>query len=103
MLQYSETAIRLLGPLDTAGLRASEEKLLAVSRSLQNVGEAANKLSAAARSDLAAIPWRKVIGMRHHLVHGYHVVRVEILVETIHEDLPPLVVSLRRALEENPE
>jgi uncharacterized protein with HEPN domain len=100
MLRYAETAVRVLGPLDAAGLVAAEEKLLAVSRCLQNVGEAAIKLSEAARSQVSGIPWRQVIGMRHHLVHAYEDINIEVLVTTIHDDLPPLITHLRRALEE---
>jgi uncharacterized protein with HEPN domain len=101
MLRYAETAVRLLGPLDAAELEAAEEKLLAVSHSLQNVGEAATKLSEAARSDLSTIPWRDVIGMRHHLVHAYEDIRIDVIVTTVREDLPPLIAVLRRALENN--
>ncbi len=103
MLEYAQTAVRVLGPLDSAGLRLSEEKLLAVSRSLQNVGEAANRLPGAVRSSLPAIPWRKVIGMRHRLVHGYDDIRLEVLVQTVHDDLPPLIAALGRALQDNSE
>ena len=99
MLRYAQTAIRVLGPADSVELGSSEEKLLAVSRALQNVGEAAIKLSDSARNGLAEIPWRKVIGMRHHLVHAYEDIRVDVVVTTIRDDLPPLIESLRRALE----
>src|SRR3712207_136095 len=100
MLRYAEAAVRILGPLDAGGLAASEEKLLAVSRALQNTGEAASKVSEITRSTLASIPWRRVIGMRHHLVHGYRDIRVDIIAETTRDDLPPLILLLQRALEE---
>ena len=101
MLRYAETAVRILGRLDADGLSASEEKFLAAVRCLQNIGEAARKVSDATRSDLPAIPWRRVIGMRHRLVHGYEDIRVEIIVQTIREDLPELVSTIRSALRDN--
>ncbi|MGH3936594.1 MAG: HepT-like ribonuclease domain-containing protein [Pseudonocardiaceae bacterium] len=42
-----------------------------VVRHLQIIGEAASRLSDDARSRQPDIPWRKIIDMRHVLVHGY--------------------------------
>jgi uncharacterized protein with HEPN domain len=38
--------------------------------------------------------------MRHRLVHDYRATRVEVLIKTIREDLPALVVALERALKD---
>jgi uncharacterized protein with HEPN domain len=66
---------------------------------VQIIGEAATHVSAAARSELSEIPWAKVVGMRHRLVHGYQGIRAEIVVKTVRDDLPTLIASLRGALE----
>lgn len=100
MLRYSEIAQELLGSLDAASLAADVRSFLAVSCAIQIVGEAASHLSAEARDALPDIPWRKVIGMRHHIVHGDQQVRADILVDTIRNDVPELVALLRRALED---
>ncbi|HEX2256203.1 MAG TPA: HepT-like ribonuclease domain-containing protein [Afifellaceae bacterium] len=100
MLQYAETAQELLGSLDAAALAADLRSFLAVSCAIQIVGEAATHVSAEVRDALPEIPWRKVIGMRHHIVHGYEQIRAEILVDTIRNDLPELIALLRRALED---
>jgi uncharacterized protein with HEPN domain len=42
-----------------------------VVRHLQIIGEAANKVSPDTIMRLPEIPWGKMIGMRHVLVHGY--------------------------------
>lgn len=44
------------------------------------------------------IPWRKVIGLRNILAHGYEQVAHEILFKTITHDLPALEAALRHAL-----
>jgi hypothetical protein len=41
--------------------------------------------------------------MRHHLVHAYEDIRVDVLVTTIREDQPSLIAVLRRALENGPQ
>jgi uncharacterized protein with HEPN domain len=74
---------------------------LAVSRCLQNIGEAATKLSEETRLGLPAVPWRKVIGMRHHLVHAYEDIRLEIIVTTIRADLPAFISILQHAVGED--
>jgi uncharacterized protein with HEPN domain len=101
MLYHAEASLRFLGTADAQTLARSEEKLFAMSRALQNIGEAATRLSAGARESVVDVPWEKVIGMRHRLVHGYEDIRVEIIFSTIRDSLPPLIVALRRALEED--
>lgn len=38
---------------------------------LQIIGEAASKISDDVRGEYSGVPWRKMIGMRNLLVHGY--------------------------------
>jgi uncharacterized protein with HEPN domain len=99
MLRYSESAVRLLETKDAASLVADERTFFAVSYAVQTVGEAAGRVSIEARSSLPEVPWRDIIGIRHHLVHGYEDVRPDILASTVRDDLPYLIRTLRRALE----
>jgi uncharacterized protein with HEPN domain len=101
MLRYSESAVRLLGTGDEALLATDERTLFAVSYAVQTVGEAAGRVSTGARSKLPELPWRDITGIRHHLVHGYQHVRLEILARTVGEDFPRLIKTLRRALEDD--
>lgn len=41
-----------------------------------------------------------MIGMRHRLVHAYFDINLDILWQTIHHDLPPLIVELEAILAE---
>lgn len=62
------------------------------------IGEAANRVSDAAQSDLGDIPWPDVIGMRNRLVHGYFDIDLDILWATVQTSLPELIQRLERAL-----
>ncbi len=67
----------------------------AVMRNLEIVGEATRALSADTTARSPEIAWRKVAGMRDHLVHGYFGVDLDIVWNAIAEDLP----GLRSAVE----
>jgi uncharacterized protein with HEPN domain len=43
------------------------------------IGEAAYQLSAEACAEVGEIPWEKIIGMRHRLVHAYFEINLDIL------------------------
>jgi len=44
-----------------------------------------------------------IVTLRHRLVHGYFDIDLDIVWNTVAEDLPPLVVQLERALASIPE
>ncbi len=61
-----------------------------VVHNLQIIGEAAYKLSANLRSQHADVPWPKILGLRHILVHDYFRVDYEIVWGVVELDLPRL-------------
>jgi len=67
---------------------------------LQILGEAASKLSQDLRAKHAEVPWPKVLGMRHVLVHDYFRVNYEIVWGVVESDLPPLKAQIQAILEE---
>lgn len=71
----------------------------AVIRRFEVMGEAANRLPESFREAHADIPWRKIIGMRNVLAHEYDDIAMEILWDTIANQLAPLETSIRSILE----
>jgi uncharacterized protein with HEPN domain len=65
---------------------------------LQIIGVAAYKLTPALRERNADVPWPKVLGMRHVLVHDYFRVNYNIVWGVVEADVPPLKVQLTRIL-----
>jgi uncharacterized protein with HEPN domain len=57
---------------------------------LQIIGEACRMLSDELRARHDAVPWRAIIGMRHHLVHGYFDVDPDVVWSAITERVPEL-------------
>jgi len=65
---------------------------------VENIGEAASRVSQEGQKKYAKISWREVIGMRNRLVHGYDSVDLAVLWDTIELDLPPLISQLEQIL-----
>ena len=68
----------------------------AVVRNLSIIGEAVNSLSEDAKLVNSNIPWGEIIGMRNRLIHEYFGIDIEILWQTIEEDLEPLYKTVKR-------
>jgi len=71
----------------------------ALVKAIEIIGEAACQISPETRTQTPEIPWEKVIGMRHRLVHAYFDIDLDILWKTVQDGLPPLVAALKAALE----
>jgi uncharacterized protein with HEPN domain len=69
---------------------------LSLVKLIEIIGEAASRVSLDGQTKHAEIPWGKIIGMRHCLVHGYSDVDFEVLYQTIYEDIPPLIAALEK-------
>ena len=71
-------------------------------RLLETIGEAARAVSADGRAAHPAIPWKKIIGMRDRVVHGYFDINLDVVWETVTHDLPSLIAALESLLSEGP-
>ena len=102
MLTFARDAIELLGERDAVMLAADKRTRYAVIRAAEIVGEAATKVSPDGRSRLSDIPWRQAVGMRNVLIHGYRGLDLSLIVETVRDHFPPLVLQLENALRDEP-
>lgn len=66
------------------------EKIFAVARALEIIGEAVKQIPDEIRTNYPQIPWRDMAGMRDKLIHDYFNTDVEIIWKTIQEDIPIL-------------
>jgi uncharacterized protein with HEPN domain len=77
-----------------ADLNTDRQLVLAVVKSVEIVGEAANGVSPPLRARTPEIPWEDIVGMRHRLVHAYFDINLSISWLTVQKDLPPLIRAL---------
>lgn len=92
-----DAALRLLGIMSGVSherYAADEVYRLAAERLLQNVGEAARRVSPDFRDRHPEIAWQKIIGQRNILVHEYGEVDAELVWRTLSQDVDVLVRRL---------
>ncbi len=80
------------------GFEADELLQVWVVRHLQIIGEAASRVSPETQNRFPEIPWGKMIGMRHILVHGYFEIDLEIVWSVLENDLGLLKEQIQAAL-----
>lgn len=68
---------------------------LALTRALELIGDAANRLPADFRLDHPEVPWRSLINFRNVLAHGYDDTDMDIAVTVVRDDQPDLRGQLR--------
>ena len=74
-------------------------------RHLQIIGEAARKLPAEFKERHPEVPWTKIIGMRHILVHQYFEIDVDLVWTLVEHHLPQLkrqIETMRKDLVKSP-
>jgi len=79
---------------------ADKKTVNAVVRSLEVIGEATGKIPKDIRLEYPDIPWDEIIGMRNRLLHEYFGVDLDIVWQTIQDDLAPLETAIRTMLNE---
>ncbi|MGA9380549.1 MAG: DUF86 domain-containing protein [Phormidium sp.] len=72
--------------------------VLAVVKDLEIIGEAAGRLSAECKARYADIPWAVMVGMRNRLTHAYFSIDLDIVFDTVTNDLLPLIQQLERVI-----
>ena len=68
----------------------NKEKINAVVRSLEIIGEAAKNLQTSFRDNYQNVPWKKIIGTRDIIIHNYFGVDLDLIWNILKNDLPIL-------------
>jgi uncharacterized protein with HEPN domain len=98
MVDAANEAISFVADKSKTELERDRALSLALIKSIEIVGEAASKVSRELRSQSPDIPWADIIAMRNRLIHTYFDVNLDIVWQTVREELPPLLTRLEKLL-----
>jgi uncharacterized protein with HEPN domain len=98
MLGYAREAVKLASGKSRGNLDTDRLFELALTRLLEVIGEAANRIPDEIQAVNPEIPWLQVIGLRNRLIHGYDSVDFDILWAIVKDDLPDLIRKLEKIL-----
>jgi uncharacterized protein with HEPN domain len=96
MLDAAQEAVSFSAGRERRDLDGSRMLVLALVKDIEIIGEAASKVSEACRSEHPEIPWKNAVTMRNRLIHGYFDINLDIVWATVTEELPPLILGLKR-------
>lgn len=81
-------------------LQGDDKTFFAIVRALEVVGGATKHIPLDVRDRAPNVPWRQISGMRDKVAHDYISIRREIIRNAVTDDIPPLLVDVRRLIAE---
>ena len=98
MLNAAKLAQDFVADIDREVFASDLMRQAAVTRQIEIIGEAAQRISAESRSTIPNIPWDEIIEMRNRLIYEYDNIDITALWENIQITLPELITLLERSL-----
>jgi uncharacterized protein with HEPN domain len=80
--------------VDLQGLNENEVLLDSMMFRMIQISENAKKLSAEYKTEKSSLPWDELSGLRNRIVHDYGNVDLDIVYETLKNDIPELLEDL---------
>lgn len=102
MRQMASTVCDLVRGMTREELQTDTRTQLALVRAITVIGEAARHMSEALVSKNPDVPWKRIIGMRHKLVHDYFETDLEVVWTTATVHIPELVALLDQIIPPEP-
>jgi uncharacterized protein with HEPN domain len=98
MLDAANDALSFVADKSRTELDKNRSLALALVKSIEIVGEAASRVSSELKLGSPDIPWDDIVAMRNRLIHGYFEMNLDMVWQTVTEELPPLIKQLEKLL-----
>ena len=102
LLDIFESAKIAVKYLEDLTFKEFEEDLrtqYAIIRRIEIIGEASSKVTEETQIKYSDISWKGMKGMRNFLIHEYNYLDLDIIWETVKNNLPPLIKELEKILD----
>jgi len=90
MLERIDRIKRAVAGMDHDAFVHDDKTIDAVIRNLTVIGEAANRLSQEFKNRHPDVPWHRIVGLRHRVVHDYFDVDLELVWRIVETEVPQL-------------
>jgi uncharacterized protein with HEPN domain len=98
MVDAANQALSFVAEKTRAALDNDQALALALVKLIEIFGEAASKITQDVKSQSPEIPWADIIAMRNRLIHGYFDVNLDIIWQTVTEEMPPIAKQIESLL-----
>ena len=99
MIEFSEKVLSYTDGMDQDAFVADGRTYDATLRNLELIGEAATHIPNEVRAAHPEIQWRRIIGTRNRVAHGYLGLDDDVIWDIIRTDIPKLLPALRNLLD----
>jgi uncharacterized protein with HEPN domain len=94
MLDMARKAVAKIQGRPRQAFDRDEDLQIVLAHRVQIIGEAASRVSTSTKEAHPEVPWRRIVGMRHRIVHDYMNIDADILWEVVTRSLPELIALL---------
>ena len=101
IFQSLEKAEEFIRGLEFEEFKKDEKTIFATIRALEVIGEATKRIPNSLKNRYPDVPWQEMAGIRDKLIHDYFGVNIEVVWNTVKQDLPSLRPQIKRIIEEN--
>lgn len=98
MHENANRAIQFAKGMSYETFSKDDKTIYAVIRAVEIIGEATRNIPQEIRTKYPEIPWRDASDMRNKLVHRYFGINLEVIWQTLNEDLPMLAIALQEII-----
>jgi uncharacterized protein with HEPN domain len=102
MLDHARKVVGKVAGKCRANFDEDENLRLALAHLIQTIGEAARKVAPETRAAHPEIPWKRIMGMRHKIVHDYMEIDEDVVWNVATKHLAALVEQLEQILPDEP-
>ena len=99
MIEFGERVLSYTQGLDQEAFTADMRTYDAALCNIELIGEAATHVFVHVREAHPEIEWRRIVGTRNRVAHGYLGIDNDVVWDVIQTDIPDLLPKLRRLLD----